>query len=261
MRVVSIMAILGGLFAGLFGPAPTRHHAKAQEPARPAATAQVRLKAVLELYTSQGCSSCPPADALLQSYTQRSDIVALTLPVDYWDYLGWKDTLANAKFTARQRNYAKHRGDGRIYTPQVVINGIAHVVGSSARDIDGAIAATTAAFVRSAVPISVRLEQGRLVIDAGAVADGGEIKDATIWLAVIKNEAEIVVRSGENRGKTLKFYNVVREITPVGMWTGKPLTIRLDRETVKLPDTESAAVIIQNGKAGPIIGAAMLPKL
>src|SRR5215213_8380181 len=80
-------------------------------------------QAVVELFTSQGCSSCPPADALLTDLAQRPDVVALTLPVDYWDYLGWKDTLASPAFTARQRAYAHGRSDRQVYTPQIIVNG------------------------------------------------------------------------------------------------------------------------------------------
>ncbi|MFM9940902.1 MAG: DUF1223 domain-containing protein [Hyphomicrobiaceae bacterium] len=246
--------------AGLTGTHGGLTPASAQEQ-RVSALTQPKVKAVLELYTSQGCSSCPPADVLLESYTKRADIVALSFSVDYWDYLGWKDTLANPKFTARQKYYAKHRGDGRVYTPQVVVNGLSHAVGNSAREIDQAIEATQKAFAKSQVPVSVRMEAERLIIEAGAATVGDGAQDATIWLAVIQPVVEVAVRSGENRGKSLRYHNVVREMTPVGMWSGKALTVRLDRDTVKLPETDSAAVIIQAGKAGPILGAAMIPKL
>jgi hypothetical protein len=96
-----------------------------------AAQTAVKSPPVLELFTSQGCSSCPAADALFKAYAARRDIVALSMPVDYWDYLGWKDTLGSPKFSRRQRDYAKQRGDGQVYTPQVVVNGRTHVVGSS----------------------------------------------------------------------------------------------------------------------------------
>ncbi len=220
-----------------------------------------QAKAVLELYTSQGCNSCPPADALLGIYAKRDDLVALTLPVDYWDYLGWKDTFASPKFTARQRAYAKERGDGRIYTPQIVVNGMAHVLGRSAADIDRAIAQTSARFTASRVPITTRIEGARIVIEAGDAALASGTTEATIWLAVLQKEAEVPVRSGENRGKSLKYYNVVRELTTVGMWKGKAERFELARDAVKLPDTQSGAVLIQSGTAGPIIGASMLPTL
>src|SRR6218665_1299388 len=87
-------------------------------------------KAVIELFTSQGCSSCPPADALFVELARNPELIALTLPVTYWDYLGWKDTLGKASFAKRQKYYAKARGDGQVYTPQAVINGASHVLGS-----------------------------------------------------------------------------------------------------------------------------------
>lgn len=255
------MVALGSLLSGIAGSPAGLTPAVAQEPPRGVAPVDAPLKAVLELYTSQGCSSCPAADALLESYARRKDVIALTFPVDYWDYLGWKDTLANPKFTARQKHYAKHRGDGRVYTPQIVVSGVSHVVGNSARDIDTAIDATAPAFAKALVPVSVKLEGGRLIIETGGRPGGEDAKGATVWLAVLQANADVVIRGGENRGKTLRYVNVVREMTPVGMWSGKPLTIQLDRDAVKLPETESAAILIQTGKAGPIIGAAMIPKL
>ena len=224
------------------------------------ASAQEPPKAVLELFTSQGCSSCPPADALLKSYVARPDIIALSFPVDYWDYLGWKDTFAKAKFTERQRSYGRQRGDGQIYTPQVVVDGLAHAVGNRASDIDRAIAVNNGKFAQSRVPIVMRLEAGKLIIEAGNAPDGSELKEANIWLAMVQPEGEIPVRAGENRGRTLKYYNVVRELTPVGMWSGKAMTVRLDRDTIAQPGADSCAVLMQS-KSGQIIGAAMIKKL
>ena len=215
---------------------------------------------VIELFTSQGCSSCPAADALLQKYATRRDVVALTFNVDYWDYLGWKDTLASPKYSARQRAYAKVRGDGRIYTPQVVVNGVAHVVGSVGRDIDRAVAETAGQLAKSRVPVEVRSEGGRIVIDVGSGAVEGGPADATIWLAAIQREAEVPIRAGENRGRSLKYFNIVRELTPVGMWSGKAARFEIAADAVKVPGVESCAVLVQSGKAGPIIGAAMLAR-
>ena len=222
--------------------------------------AQKAPKAVLELFTSQGCSSCPAADALLKSYVARPDVIALSFAVDYWDYLGWKDTFAKAKFTERQRVYGRQRGDGKIYTPQMVVNGLTHTIGSSAREIDQAIEVNTAKFVRSRVPVLMRSEAGQLIIEAGNAPEGSDLKDANIWLAMVQPEGEIPVRGGENGGKMLKYYNVVRELTPVGMWGGKAMTVRLDRETIAQPGAESCAVLLQS-RSGQIIGAAMLAKL
>ena len=227
--------------------------AQVQDGGRPAVTG------VLELYTSQGCNSCPQADALLGVYAQRSDLVALTLPVDYWDYLGWKDTFASPKFTARQRAYAKERGDGRIYTPQIVVNGAMHLVGSNAADIDKVIAKSAAKFAAGRVPLTVRVEGDRLVIEVGDMVAGSGPRDATIWLAVIQKEAEVPIKTGENRGKSLKYFNIVRSLSPVGMWTGKAAKFEIVRDAVKLPGTQGCAVLLQSGAAGPIIAASMLP--
>ena len=246
------------LIAGAFVLLPMASTVSAQ--AQPS-SGPVQPTAVLELFTSQGCSSCPAADALMKTYTNRSDVIALSFAVDYWDYLGWKDTLASPKFSARQRMYAKQRGDGRIYTPQMVINGQTHALGSSAADIDQTIAASAAQFARSRIPLVVRTEAGQLVIEAGEATDGSAARDANIWLALIQREVEIPVKAGENRGRTITYYNVVRELTPVGMWSGKAITVRLDREAIALPGAASCAVLLQSGKAGPIIGAAMLGKL
>lgn len=253
MRTAPLTSLFKGLCAGGLWLASVSGPASAEGAA--AAPTQ-GAKTVLELFTSQGCSSCPPADALLHKYAQRSDVIALSMPVDYWDYLGWKDTFASPKNTARQKAYAKVRGDGRVYTPQVVVNGVTHAVGSSAREIDAAIK-ETAAKLPGRVPVSVRVEGNHLVVEAG---EGSAVpgEDATIWLAVIQKEGEVPVSAGENRGKSLKYLNIVRELTPIGMWNGKPAHFELMKDAVKLPDTQSCAVLVQSGKAGPIIGAAML---
>jgi hypothetical protein len=213
---------------------------------------------VIELFTSQGCSSCPTADALLESYADRPDVIALTLPVDYWDYLGWKDTLANPKFSARQRAYAKARSDGRVYTPQVVVNGLKHAVGSNAPDIDRAIAVTKSKIEANGVGVTVRSGNDHLVIDLDAARDPSKVKEATIWLALISRKVEVKIKRGENHGRTVVYHNVVREWMPVGMWNGAAATIKLAHHAVKQSDAEGCAVIIQHGDAGPIVGAAML---
>ena len=212
---------------------------------------------VIELFTSQGCSSCPPADVLIKTYAARNDILALSLPVDYWDYLGWKDTLGSPKNSERQRNYAKARNDGQVYTPQAVVNGIAHVNGASAESIDAALAKTEAQLATNRVPLTFSLDRGNIVIEAGQAAETATIKEATVWLAVIQKSTDVVVARGENHGRTLSYTNVVRELTPVGTWTGQPMRIQLARSAVMRPQMESVAILIQQGKAGPIIGAAV----
>jgi hypothetical protein len=213
-------------------------------------------KTVVELFTSQGCSSCPAADALLNRLAQHDDVIALSLPVDYWDYLGWKDTLANPKFSERQRAYARTRGDGAIYTPQLVVNGVAHVNGSDEGQIARAIDKTEKAL--ASVPVQLHEEEGKLIVEAGSLPRGVAGKDATIWLAVIARRIEVPIQRGENQGKTITYYNVVRELIPVGKWSGKPVTIELARASLVRPGAESCAVLLQLGQTGPIMGAALM---
>ncbi|WP_072396107.1 DUF1223 domain-containing protein [Hyphomicrobium sp. CS1GBMeth3] len=233
--------------------------APAQEPEQ---SANGRLTgpphAVIEMYTSQGCSDCPAADALLKQYIDQKNIVGLTLPVDYWDYLGWKDTLAGARNAERQRQYAERFGIGTVYTPQAVVNGAVEVVGSSESEIDRAIRASETALASSRVPVHFWHYGNSIIIEAGSAPNDSEPKEATIWLAVVQKSAQVVVKSGENAGKTLTYYNVVRELTPVGVWNGRPTTIRLARAAIMRPETEDLVVLIQEANTGPIIGAARL---
>jgi hypothetical protein len=216
------------------------------------------VSAVIELFTSQGCSSCPPADALFKTYVDRKDIVALSLPVDYWDYLGWKDTLASPKNSERQRTYAKARGDGAVYTPQVVVNGLAHAVGSDASAIERQIARTTMEFERRRVAMRFWRASNTLVVEIAAAPAGSKPGEATIWVAAVQREAEVMITKGENHGHTLKYYNVVEALTPVGMWTGQETRLQLASQTFMRPGTYRYAVLMQHGAAGPIIGAAWL---
>lgn len=254
MRTIALLA----LFAGLAG-APQM--ALSQDLERIAVTTgSDSVHPVVELYTSQGCSSCPRADALLGRLAKRDDIVALSFPVDYWDYLGWKDTLASPKFSERQRAYAQARGDGAIYTPQAVVNGVSHVNGGDEAQIDRAIDKTAKQLATLYVPIRLSKSGGKLVIEAGAAQAGAaaQAKEATLWLAVVAGSIQVMVQRGENQGKSLTYYNVVRELTPIGMWSGKAMTVQLERDTFMRPHTEQCAVLLQQGRAGPIVGAAML---
>jgi len=246
---------LGALVSGLVGLSQA---APAQSPGSdtsPPAIAHQR-RAVVELYTSQGCSSCPAADALLQRLSERDDVVALSLSVDYWDYLGWKDTLASPKFSERQRAYAKARGDGAIYTPQMVVNGLAHVNGSNEGQITRAIEKTAKSIAY--VPIQLSEDKGKLIVEAAAASHGAPVKDATLWLAVIAKSVQVPIARGENQGQTFTYYNVVRDMMPIGMWSGKALTVQLERSSFMRPGTERCAVLLQQGHAGPIIGAALM---
>lgn len=216
------------------------------------------VSAVIELFTSQGCSSCPAADALLQTYAERTDVVALSLPVDYWDYLGWKDTFASAKNTDRQRAYAKSRGDGAVYTPQAVINGVAHVIGSDKSGLEKALDDQLERFAKTRLPVRFWRNANMLVLDIGSPPEGSEVKDATIWLAVVQRSGTVEIKRGENGGRTITYANIVRELAPIGMWSGKPITLQIAQRAIMQPGTQTCAVLIQQGTAGPIVGAAWL---
>lgn len=217
------------------------------------------VKAVIELFTSQGCSSCPPADALLKDIAaSHKDVMALSLPVDIWDYIGWKDTLASPKNSERQRAYSRLLGSGPVYTPQVVINGVAQSIGSDAREIDEAMNKAKAAIGEKHVPVQLWPHRNSVIIEMGAAPAGVEVKESTIWLAVVQKSVDVQVARGENAGTTLRYHNVVRELTPVGVWSGKPATIQLLRSAFMRPDIEDIIVLIQEADYGPIIGAAWL---
>jgi hypothetical protein len=248
MRRLALVALVAGL-AGL--SAPAQGQAVASDLADAAATKTVtEPKAVVELFTSQGCSSCPTADAVLGRLGKRDDIVALSLPVDYWDYLGWKDTLASPKFSVR--------GDGAIYTPQVIVNGVAHVNGSDEDKIGRLIDKTSKTLAASRVPIKLSEHKNKLVVDVGSAPNGTPAKEATLWLAVIARSVTVPIERGENQGKTVTYQNVVRELIPIGTWNGTEMTVKLERQSFMRPGTDRCAVLLQEGHAGPIIGAALM---
>jgi hypothetical protein len=215
------------------------------------------FKAVVELFTSQGCSSCPPADALLKTLSDDSSIIALSLPVDYWNYLGWKDTFASPRNTERQRNYARTRGDGAIYTPQAVVNGMIPVNGSSKEAIDQAIEQTSKNAGPRHVPVRFWQERNTLNFALGAEEPGHAPREATVWLGVVQMAGAVQIKQGENAGKTLTYTNIVRELTPVGIWKGEAMKVQLPRAAMMQADVQKVVVLVQEGRSGPIIGATM----
>ena len=210
---------------------------------------------VVELFTSEGCSSCPPADALLFDLRARKNVIALAFHVDYWDYLGWKDRFARHDFTTRQRAYARALGSPMVYTPQLVVDGEMHVVGSNRGAVDAAIAQARAT---NAHMVDVGLDwtaNHSLVISIPA-ADR-PVNDATIWFVRYERGAETQVTAGENAGRLLKHANIVDELAAIGMWDGQPLSITLPWEAIAEGSDQQfgCAILIQPEGLGPILGA------
>ena len=215
-------------------------------------------KMVLELFTSQGCSSCPPADTLLGELTRKPNVVAVSLPVDYWDYIGWKDTFATPAFTARQRAYAKTRGDGHVYTPQVVVDGLAHAVGSDPGEIDKVAKEVQGQKGALTVDLKMREEDGKLVAEIGA-APKGTPDTAALVLLLVAHDRKVMIGRGENAGHTLSYTNVVRQMTKVGDWMGAPKTIEIPAAQLTSPDTDGYVLLLQVGTIawpGSVLAAA-----
>lgn len=218
-------------------------------------------KAVIELFTSQGCSSCPPADALLAELGKRPGLVTLSYSVDYWNYLGWHDTLSTPANSERQREYARMRGDGRVYTPQVVVDGLTHVNGSDEKAIEQAITAASSRLADIRVPVSMRADGDTLVIDIGAAPENSHTRAATVWLAIAKEVEKVSVTRGENRGRELSYSHPVRELSPIGMWKGEAMTLKLPLKDLKTMGGDCLIALVQVENAGPILGAAEYERL
>jgi hypothetical protein len=204
---------------------------------------------VVELFTSQGCSSCPPADALLGRLAEQGDILPLAFHVTYWDRLGWPDTLGLEEGTARQEFYARTLGLGRLYTPQMVVDGRVDVVGSDEARVRRAL--DLIAGHREKGPI-VEVKDGRLSVGPGAAPE------AVVWLAAYDRRHEIVIERGENRGRTLAYHQAVRELIELGRWRGEALELALPLERLVREGRDGAAILVQRQADGAILGAARI---
>jgi len=221
-----------------------------------AAASAAEPRGVIELFTSQGCSSCPPADKLAGELARDPSLVVLSLAVDYWDYLGWKDTLALPGHTNRQRAYSKARGDREVYTPQVVVNGVKHVLGSDKAAIESALVQThdQAGTLSLPVNLSVAGEQISVSLPAGK---NGAAK-GEVWLCPITKTAEVAIGRGENSGHTITYHNVVRRWVKLGDWTGAARTFTFPKQD--LAGADAIAVLVQSGTTevpGNMLGASI----
>jgi hypothetical protein len=217
-------------------------------------------RAVIELFTSQGCSSCPPADKLLGELAHDRSVIALSLPVDYWDYLGWKDTLALKGHSIRQRGYAETRGDRAVYTPQVVVNGVVHALGSDKDAIEKAIADSRAKSDALSLPVGMKVDNGKVTVTLPASDQVEGL--AQIWLCPVTDKIPVTIERGENGGHKLTYYDVVRRWVKLGQWSGKAETFSMTVEDVLKGiggEVDRVAVLVQkqpDGKPGMMLGAA-----
>jgi hypothetical protein len=211
-----------------------------------------KINYVVELFTSQGCSSCPPADRWLAAIARAPGVVAVSLPVDYWDYIGWRDTFASPAFTARQRAYAAAHGEGQVYTPQVIVNGLAGVAGGDRAEIEAAIKATNG--VDGALTVLVRLSEigGHFRVEVA----GGSGGPAGVFVLRVARASTVQILRGENGGHSVTYTNVVRAIDKLGDWTGETATFDMPGVA---PDGEGFVVLVQKGtteRPGAILAAA-----
>ena len=218
-------------------------------------------RAVVELFTSQGCSSCPAADAILGKYAIDPSVIALTMPVDYWDYLGWKDTLADRRFTLRQKAYSHMRADRKVFTPQLVINGVAQVVGSDSASIERGIIDSRGVDAVMSVPIALRVTGGNISVSVAAAPPTASIRasQGEVWICSVSRAVSIAVRRGENHGQALTYHNVVRYWLKVGDWSGSKSNFTVPIENVARDGIDAAVVYLQHGsrdRPGAMLGAA-----
>jgi len=219
-------------------------------------------RAVVELFTSQGCSSCPPADAVLVELAREPDIVALSFPVNYWDYLGWKDTLAHKAFTERQKAYAHARSDRQVYTPQMIINGTKPCVGSDRARVEASIREATG--TQTALPLNVDVkEQDGTVTISVEETKMAEMRAADVWILPVLREHTVPIERGENRGKTVTYANVVRGLKRIGEWRGGSARFEVPLEAAR-GGADGYVVLLQTSeqsRPGVILGAAQSANL
>jgi hypothetical protein len=220
------------------------------------ATAAEQPRAVIELFTSQGCSSCPKADKLIGELSKDPTVIALSLAIDYWDYLGWKDTLALPGHANRQKAYSKVRGDRQIYTPQAVVNGAAQALGSDPNDIERAVRDSRRNAAILTLPMTLAIANGAATFSVPAGKTGAERGE--VWLCPVSKSVSVAIGRGENNGRTITYTNVVRRWVKVSDWNGAAATWSVPVKDFKTDGVDAVAVIVQSGVAaspGPMFSA------
>lgn len=213
-------------------------------------------RAVVELFTSQGCSASPKADALLEELSRRGDVLTLAYHVDYWDYIGWTDSFGRGEFSERQRQYAEALGSTRLFTPQMVVNGQEGIVGSHEDEVEKSVAAARLPLAITLIP-----EGDTLGIEIPAAPGKGR---AMVWLVNYLDHADVTIDAGMNKGKHLAYTQIVTGRQMLGMWDASSGTsLSIPRAELKLDDKSGAVILVQEehgGLPGPILAAALLPR-
>lgn len=219
-------------------------------------------KAVVELFTSQGCHSCPPADKIIGEYSKGSDVLGLSWHVDYWDYLGWKDVFATKGNTQRQYAYARALKERQVYTPQAVINGRTHAVGSRKGDIKKVINTFEKSNRGMIVPINATMTDTSIKI---AIENSLDAADATLYMVFFNKEHKVKIKRGENGGKTLTYHNVVHDSQALGMVKANGLEMEFPMAEMKRHGYDGCALILQKndsaGNPSAIVGATVITDL
>jgi hypothetical protein len=252
-KIIPCLLFAGAALAAFTGMqfAPSAEAGSARVTADDDATRSAR-PVVIELFTSQGCSSCPPADMLARRLARDPSLLVITRPVTYWDRLGWKDTLAREENTRLQRAYAAkgHEGAG-VYTPQIVVNGGGGAVGSREGDIRSLVRRAD----RSGPRITAsRDADGRMTVTVSGKSD----YLASVSLIALRSAETVRIGRGENGGRTLHYTNVVRDEHVLGSWRGKPQTFAVPPSLLKVAGADRYAIVLQRPGAGPIVAARLL---
>lgn len=217
----------------------------------------MKPKGVVELFTSQGCSSCPPADATLGQLIAQGDVVALSYHVDYWNYLGWNDTLSSKENTERQYGYAKTLGRSGVYTPQAIINGRDHVKGKDLSAVNGKIGELDAAGKGLVVQVSAAMHGDKIEIEIGEGRG-----QADVVVAYFTQRQLVEVTKGENSGKTMDYWHAVYDVQSVGTWNGQRMKLTLPGKLMGKSKKDGCAILLQSsgpgGEPAAIMGATIL---
>lgn len=238
-HIISRRALIAAAAAAAAGPL-----------APPAAAQAAPSRVLVELFTSQGCSNCPPADEFAGELAKDPRLLVLSFNVDYWDYLGWRDTLARPEFSQRQYDYARARGDGKVYTPQMVVNGAGHAAGGDRNAVLDLISRAQTLPARLALTV----EATEIRVEVAAFPSAVK---ATLWLMAVRKEARQDITRGENAGKTVIYHNAVVGMVPAAMWKGEALKASWLRSAVMPAGAQFCAAVLQTEKTGPVLGLAL----